>query len=160
MTGTPTPPDLSRGKPPGLEETSHQVALLSNGKGLEAHLRMAAVVLYRHRVLIIPSTEKDGIEALRSRSEVAALKAAVPLDEDHLAVGEIDVGENAAAQTSRDLDRQVMNVDSILRLIDGPLVVTTTVTTGLTIGRTHDILYGLQIQGTLNLLAGQGVIQR
>lgn len=163
VTGTPSPPDLSKVKPPVLEETSHQAVLHQNGKGLEVHLPAVGPIL--QHIPIIQSTAKDGIEAPRSKNEVAALKAVVLRDEGHLAGVETDAERTVAAQTYRvqeDLYHRSMSVAFIPRPIDGPvpLIMTITATTDLIIGLTRGTLHGLQTRDTLHPLAGHGMIQR
>lgn len=146
VTGMISPPDLSKVKPPVLEETSHQAVLHQNGKGLEVHL--PAVDPFLYHIPIIQSMAKDGIEAPRSRNEAAALKAVVLRDEGHLAGVETDAERTVAAQIYRvqeDLYHRFMSADSIRRPMDGlvPLLMTITATMDLTIGLTRGTLHGL-----------------
>ncbi|KAI2710729.1 hypothetical protein DTO013E5_6018 [Penicillium roqueforti] len=142
VTGMPILLDLLTEKTPVFEETSQQPDLHRNGKGLEAHHRVAVVALSLPRVQITPIIGISGIEAPHSRNEVAATKVVVLQGEDHHAGAGTVVEKTVVVQTSHareGLDHRFMNEGSVLRLIDGlaPLVVTITATTDLTIGRTH-----------------------
>ncbi|KAJ5146400.1 uncharacterized protein N7515_000964 [Penicillium bovifimosum] len=117
------------------------------------------------RVRIIPNTSKDGIEALHSRSEVAARRVVALRDDDHLAAAETDAVRTVAVQTSRaqeDLYHRVKREDFIPRPIGGLVaaVVTITATVDLTIGQIRGTLCGLQTRDIRHLLAGRGVIRR
>lgn len=137
--------DLLTEKTPVFEETSQQPDLHRNGKGLEAHHRVAVVALSLHSDQITPITGISGIEALHSRNEEAATKAVVLRDEDHHDGAATVVERTVAVQISHvqeDLGHRFMNEGFILRPIDGlvPLAMIIIAITDLTIGRTHGTL--------------------
>ncbi|KAJ5575659.1 hypothetical protein N7535_002585 [Penicillium sp. DV-2018c] len=124
-----------------LEETSHRVAPHRNDKGPEVLLRMAVGAPFLHRVRIIPSTSKDGIEALHSRNEVVARVAL--RDDDHLVAAATDAVKTVTVRICRvqeDLYHRVEREDFIPRSIDGLVapVVTITATMDLTFGQIQD----------------------